>query len=876
MPLVDPNPSEHIVGRRGWAIMWVNLSAETEGKNMDTTHSWPGIPFHILVLGLVFGVATPMLAQTEPPAAPLPTPTAAPTAIPSSEIPARIGEVAALLRGLRSDVDPREKIVEIAETLPELAGAITTLENEILPVLESDGPLYSLEDTDVDLIRVERRLTEGINTLSKRTLELDGKLTDLISREEMWELTLASAADQELPANLVNQLRDTVASIKNSRRMVADRRAELLTLQTDVTVQRSRIRLLSELIVQELADRQQHILQLDSPPLWRVFGQTGDENLGREVAEAIRRNHGVLAAFVRDSAGALFRDVLIFIVVLVVFVRLGRRAQIWAATDETLRTTAELLRRPVAASVLVTIIVLGSLVHANAPAVAVNLSGVAILLALARLLPGLVNRQLRPLFGILAALIALYLVVDLIPSAFLLDRIGYFLLAVFGGAACAWALVQERSLQDVKRDRWFWGAFCLTATAVIIFALSALANIVGAVAFAELLAKATLSSIYDAISLWIFAVVLFSAVTIGLRTPSARRFLTVRYHSERIRSVLTKIIKVIAVLAWARYALEHFGVLDSAQELVERAFFAQYTVGDFSLSVSGVVVFAFVVWLSVKLAQFISFVLDEDVLPRLDLPKGVPATISKTSTYVVVSLGCVVAIAAAGIDLSKATILVGALGVGIGFGLQNVVNNFVSGLILLFERPVNLGDRIQIGEISGVVQDIGIRASVVRTWQGADVIVPNASLISNNLVNWTLTDQLRRMEVQVGVSYGTSTERVIELLLGVARKHPGVIEDPAPVALFTGFGESSLDFELRAWTVDDFVAIASDLRVGIERTLAGEGIHIPFPQRDLHLLSVDVQTAEPVAEGHGGPQAELPVVETSEIDIPDTTRDPTA
>ena len=260
-------------------------------------------------------------------------------------------------------------------------------------------------------------------------------------------------------------------------------------------------------------------------------------------------------------------------------------------------------------------------------------------------------------------------------------------------------------------------------------------------------------------------------------------------------------------------------------------------------------------------------------MPRLDLPKGIPATVSKTSTYIILTIGFVIAVAAAGLDLSRLTIVVGALGVGIGFGLQNVVNNFVSGLILLFERPVNLGDRIQVGEISGVVQDIGIRASVVRSWQGADVIVPNAALISDNLINWTLSDQLRRMEIQVGVKYGTSPKRVIELLLGVAGKHHEVVEDPAPVALFTGFGDSSLNFELRAWTVGDFVAIGSDLRVGIEQTLAEHEIEIPFPQRDLHLRSMEPQAADRLAENRVGPPTPAADAGTGDPTIGDSRDD---
>jgi small-conductance mechanosensitive channel len=350
---------------------------------------------------------------------------------------------------------------------------------------------------------------------------------------------------------------------------------------------------------------------------------------------------------------------------------------------------------------------------------------------------------------------------------------------------------------------------------------------------------ATLGSIYDAIMLWMFVVVFSGAVTVALRTTAASRLFIVRDHSGRILGVVSRLIKIMAVVAWAAAALDSFGGFEWTRRLLEKILFFQYSLGDFSFSVSSTGIFLVVIWLSVKLAQFISFVLDVDVSPRLDLPKGIPATISKTSTYLVVTIGCVIAVAAAGLDLSRATLLVGALGVGIGFGLQNAVNNFVSGLILLFGRPINVGDKIQIGEISGEVKDIGIRATVVRTWQGAEVIVPNATLISDNLVNWTLSDDRRRMEIPVGVAYGSAPAEVIELLTGVARAHDEVMEDPEPVTIFTGFGDSALDFELRAWTTGDFVTIASDLRVGIDRSLAEHGIEIPFPQRDLHLRTVD-------------------------------------
>jgi potassium efflux system protein len=804
---------------------------------------WP------ILLGLLLAVVPPVFAQGDQTAAPSQMPTPAPTPIPASQIPARTGEVAALLRGMEAGAQPKDKVVEIADALPTTKESIDLLEQRTLPLIEGDGSSQGLKDADADLARHERKLTGWLDTLNGRTVELDGDLADLRNRKELWELTRNDADAAELPAALVTQVRETQTAIRNTEKTTLGRRYKVLTLQAEVAEQRSRLKALRDQLAGEIEIRQQHLLRMDSPPLWKAFGQPQEDNLLEQMLETRQRNLAVLDSFLRDNVRRIVRDAVVFVVVLILFIWLGRKARLWAQSDESLRTTAALLQRPVASSLLVTIIVLGGWIYPTAPTAFLNLSGLVLLLVMLRLLPHLARREMRPTIGLLVVLVALYLLVELIPSTFLLDRLGKLALALLGAATCGWVVHRQRALEQSKKDFWYWGAMWLATIAAVFFSLSALANIIGAVAFSSLLAMATLASIYDAIALWVLVAVLFGAATVALRTTTARRLLIVRYHSDRIRSVIFRLIKVVAVLSWLGYFLDHFGLLNWAVSRIKAVVLYDYHLGGFSISVSSVVVFFVVIWLSVKLSQLIRFLLDEDVLPRLDLPKGVPATISKTSTYLLVTIGCVIAVAAAGLDLSRLTIVIGALGVGIGFGLQNAVNNFVSGLILLFGRPINVGDKIEIGEVFGVVKDIGIRATVVQTWQGAEVIVPNATLISENLINWTLTDPRRRMEIPVGVAYGSPTEKVIELLTEVARAHDEVLEDPEPKTIFTGFGDSSLDFELRAWTVGDHVTIASDLRVGIDRALADYEIAIPFPQRDLHLRSVGKGAAERLAEG---------------------------
>jgi small-conductance mechanosensitive channel len=196
--------------------------------------------------------------------------------------------------------------------------------------------------------------------------------------------------------------------------------------------------------------------------------------------------------------------------------------------------------------------------------------------------------------------------------------------------------------------------------------------------------------------------------------------------------------------------------------------------------------------------------------------------------YSILLVGFFVALGALGIDLTKITILAGAFSVGVGFGLQNVINNFVSGLILLFERPIKIGDVIEIGGTVGEVRRIGIRACVIRTADGSEIIVPNGSLISSQVTNWTFSDRARAIEVSVNILPGTDSQRIVELLKTSAASQSGIAKEPAPQVYVTSFTAGAIVFQLRAWTdrYQDWAQVRSDLALGLSDALAREKIGI--------------------------------------------------
>jgi small-conductance mechanosensitive channel len=346
-----------------------------------------------------------------------------------------------------------------------------------------------------------------------------------------------------------------------------------------------------------------------------------------------------------------------------------------------------------------------------------------------------------------------------------------------------------------------------------------------------------------ALELYASVQVAMAVVVCAFRVWPLRHLYLVQHHTDLLERRTYRLLLWLAAGAWLSRYLDYLGLLDPVLSLIGNALNTRLERGAISLSVGDIVAFFLTLLAAYLLSVFVRFVLEEDVYSRTRIASGQSYAVSSLLNYAILTVGFVVALGVLGMDLTRITVLAGAFGVGIGFGLQSVVNNFVSGLILLFERPFYIGDTIQMGGLQGRVRRIGIRASIVRTFQGAEIIVPNANLITQEVTNWTLSDQLRRIDLPVGVSYGTAPKKVIELLEGVARGHPEVLQDPAPRALFMGYGDSSINFELRAWAeFARWQQVHSDLTVAVYDAVYAAGMSFPFPQRDLHIVSEDLKS----------------------------------
>jgi small-conductance mechanosensitive channel len=793
---------------------------------------------------LAGGFASAALAQSGATPAPAAAPAAAPPAeepkpVPISEVPTRVEEVPLLLQQIEASLAPEARVAEIEAGLAERSAR---LQERATQTAASIGNVVDL--SELDSIRqfwnLERSaLVESDETLKASAARLEEQLAQLATLEKTWKVTLERLGEEHAPAALVERVRAVQKQIKSTRSRVKSRRAEVLTAQSGAAQDRTR----ADEMLRAIGDAEKlllsNLLVRDRPPLWALERPEGAPGVVEALRASFERGGQSLRDFVTARSGVLPEQVALLSGLLAAAFWLRARARRLEADDEDVRRATVFVQRPVSAA-LVLWLLASPFPTSGAPPSARLLFVALSLVPILRIVPPLLESSLVPVAWILAGLT----LVDRL-RAFLSDlpRVEQWLFVGQTLAALCLAiwLLRRRTLDALfTSEGGARRANLLLRLAALLLGVALVAHVLGYVRLGSLIADGTLRSAAVTLPIYAGARMLEGAVGLALRARSLRDVRIVQRYRERISRRTRRGVRLLAAGLWAFAVLGLFGLREQTLAAAKVVFTTHLEVGELALSFGDVVVFVLALWLSYLASRLVRSLLQEEVFSRVHLQRGVPHAISSFAGYTVLLIGILIALAAAGIGFSRIALIASALGVGIGFGLQNIVNDVVSGWILLFERPIQIGDTVQMTDLVGEVTRVGLRSSTVRTWEGAEVIVPNAELTGSRVVNWTLSDRRRRLDIAVGVAYGSDPVRVLEVLAAVAKKHAAVLDDPAPAAFFMAFGESSLDFQLRVWTdqIDTFLRTKSDLHVAVNEALRAAGFEIPFPQRDLHLRSV--------------------------------------
>jgi small-conductance mechanosensitive channel len=725
--------------------------------------------------------------------------------------------------------DPTE--ASINSTLPALTAEIDRRLNEDAALLGNNPPLSQLRTAQTSWQMLSGSLADSTQTLSSRIATLDARIAELGQMNAKWQATQKQSAGA--PGEVMGRISAVLDAVAATTKTAADLRARLLLLQNSVTEQAARISAALDAIRQAQGSAVTQLFHRESAPLWQI----GSDSAPAALPEAsFPAEFNALHDYIGEKYPTFFLHLVLFLVLAVALFVARGALRVRPPDDPEVRQAAIVFELPLATALVLALFV-GGWIYPLPPTLLLAIFGAIAIPPTVVILRRLLEPDLHP---VVYALVVAYFVDHVrlvVASSSWTGRLLFLAELVAGIAFLVWLLRSEKLHGQsggmraiVKRVLRVDAQLALAVAGAAL-----LANVLGYVSLSYFLGNGLLQSAYLLVALYA-AVRIADGLVIGaLQLPPFCHLGMVRANRPLFRARIVRVLRVTALTVWAVATLEIFQVAAPIWKNTWAVLHASYPYGvkdalhpngTGSLSLGKFLLFGLLVWGTFLLSRFVRFVLTEEFYPKLKLAPGVPYAASTLVHYTILVVGFFFALNVIGVDLSQYAVLGGALGVGLGFGLQNIFNNFVSGIILLFERPIKVGDVIQVDTNIGTVEKIGIRASLLRLSNGAEYILPNGNLISNPVTNWTFSNRRRVIDLPVVVAAKADSQKVLTLLVETVKAHPLVLKDPPPYALLTALGGASLNFEVRVWinSGENWLQVRSDLALAISAALARENI----------------------------------------------------
>lgn len=729
-----------------------------------------------------------------------------------------------------------DTIVNVIPEFSTFSASVSQLEETLKGENLSTFNLNQLKNTRNKLIRFNSRLEAWQEDVNRKTesLVLQKKaLSEILRSFSFQNLALEDTSLLPLFRDRVDQILYE-DSILNARVLVNLK--QLVTIQNQLAEQKIIINNQLDDIDFYTLNYQLNLFKRDTPPLWNSVSAGSEKNFTGRLSQQFLTGKNVLKEYLRENKTGIYLQIILFFTLLLILYSIKKRATQLSENHQgpNLSKILYVLQHPWGSALLITLI-FGPLLYTHPPSLLVQIFFILMLIPLLVIVEGRNDR--RELVS--AMLLSLAYTLTEIESLLIGNSFPQRILLIIASLLALSCIINFIRHSNVNKDAYPRFFHRILLAFIIVFSVAILSNVLGYSSLASMLNLATTQSL-------IFGILLFFsfriiAVLILLFTYSQRvqRSKMIRENQKEISANLSQVASVLLTLYWISLSLDSFNLYDMLYETITTFLLATRSLGSIEFSYWSIIVFILVIWASVTLSRLIKYFLEQRYMASSSNTKHKKGAFILLTRYFILLLGFFLAIVAAGIPIDKITIILGALSVGIGFGLQNIVNNLVSGFILALERPIQVGDVIEVGTFMGIVQDIGIRSSTIKTFDGSEVIVPNANFISGEVTNWTLSDKHYRIEILVGVAYGSDSSHVMEVLKQTLDNHDEIMKTPEPMVIFQGFGESSLDFRVLFWCKnrDIWVSLRSEVMDAIYKRFKQEQIEIPFPQRDLHIKS---------------------------------------
>ncbi len=758
-----------------------------------------------------------------------------------SEVNSSLEGTIQLLNQTLGDIEPDEEL-QHTDSIYQLAAENLTAEKKKIFDSDMKPNTRVLEDAIQQWKNYKSKLGEWQGIISKRTTLLNETRLLIEKRAIIWSLTLKDAKKQKPPKEILLSIREILAQLNHLRNQLDSELISIYKKQSQIT----EISLFIDSTINELKDARTKLtksyLNKDGVAIWNILKSSFlfTANID-SYKQSLSISGKTFYVFYDANRNQVYLHFILLLVFLAFFYFLKKNNSGLEPDGQKLQRPLNVLDNNILNAVYLTSFSVIWLYPIRQSIVDDTFQLISLVLSLF-LLPKIIHHDYRKVIYYAIGLHLLNQLQLLSPPYAPITR-----LIIFGELALSVIILRailkkEGPLYSSVPTKWLGLAIGTVKLFYIAVLIPLFANILGYIGLTAFVNNIIINTIFNSIAIFSALLILNATFNILLKSKHLLKSNVIALHRETIEKYILILLKAFGLLLWVQFVLNLMSSYDILMKWFGGFFMLSWEFGDIKIELGAVLSFLLVILITTLISKFIKIILEEEVFSRISLPRGIPGAISMVVRYFIVAWGIVVSIMALGVDISQFSLMAGALGVGIGFGLQNVVFNFIAGLILAFERPIQVGDTVEVNTVIGRVKSIGVRSSTIRTFEGSEVIVPNGNLISNDVINWTLTDRRKRRDIHVGVEYGSDPHKVMEILKTAANGNINVLQNPEPWVLFDGFGDSSLNFRVRIWTAMEVgLTTKSEVTIAIYDGLNRAGINIPFPQTDLHLKSVETE-----------------------------------
>ena len=754
-----------------------------------------------------------------------------------SNIPEQANTTLIKLQEIGKLLTEEEKVLEVHALLPSYMDSLQVmLDDPVYQHLDTQE-LKSIEDLRQKWVIYLKQLEEWQQFVKTRLQIYDENRVTLTELTSLWSETHINANKQQAPETIQEHITSVLIQIETLNSTTKSNYDMLLTDSQLISEKLLQINLKMDGLKEARDSQLSNIFVVDSAPFLALI-QTTPINFSNYIALGIssfQTFYQNVSIYLTTNISGLYTlsGYLFFIILIIGYLYfLNYKGTLFTQKSSDHDTQFSFIRRPISTVMLITIYI-SLFIFTERSIDFKEFQVMLILLPTALLLSQIIHKRFMPYIYTFFLFNVIHYFEAGVSDYGVLDRLSALVVIAATFTLVCLSLRQKKYIEHADMSALFRHSSKISFFLCALLTIAFIANLYGTVALSDRITTLVFGLLSAILIFYIFVHVFSGLLIIFIRRRIAHAPQTIQAQAQKLERNVVGLM-ILSMTVWLLLIIVNiFGAKAMLLEWWASILEHSWQLGALTFSVAGIFHFFIILVITWLTARLVRIFLALEVFTRFKFPRGVPTAISTMSNHTVFVIGFIIALSTLGVSMQEFALIGGALGVGIGFGIRNIVANFISGIIMLFERPVQIGDTIEINKTMGNVQSIGSRATAIKTFDGSEVLIPNADFISADVTNWTLSDNRRRATLLIKVDFDSDIEKVLEIMNNVAKEHTHVLDDPAPMATFQGFGDYYLEFKLYYWLSDQIIPTKSDVAIGVFKTLIANGIKIPTPTRNI-------------------------------------------